>query len=212
MYRDIIDRFLPHIVRVRVKYNINWVFSNSTLRASNETTLLAFGGKLQNKSEYSNRVMEIKINDTFQLQTGNCSSVSSCSKSLYFHVEDTFKGPPMPKKLVYHCAISFGNVIYIHGGFERPDIPNYDTFIFNLDTKSWKVTSDRPNCGKPKAYRMTTCAQWNRVYMVVAAFDVTTEKSCTAILNVETERWTKLDEDNRFPVAGGYLLKQVLLI
>lgn len=113
----------------------------------------------------------------------------------------------MPKKLVHHCAMRRGNLIYIYGGFEWPDIPNYETFIFSLKTKSWRALNSRSDCGVPMAHERTTCAFWKNIYFVVASLDITTKKSCTAILNLETERWSKLHEDIRYPIVSGYLLK-----
>ena len=117
------------------------------------------------------------------------------------------KAPKMPKKLAHHCAAIVGDHIYVHGGFELPDIPNYDTFVLNLHSRQWKTISSRPNCGQPLKNYTTTCAIWKGVNLVVPTFDTKTMKCCTAILNLKSEKWTQLKEDKRNYIVGGQILK-----
>ena len=114
-----------------------------------------------------------------------------------------YQGPQIPKKLAYHCAVTFGQSVYIHGGFEFPDIPNFQTFILHLPTKTWRVIDSEPDCGSPPPYATTTCTLWKNEYLIVPTFDIGTMKTCTAILSLNTEKWTKLNDDQRHLVVAG---------
>ncbi len=113
----------------------------------------------------------------------------------------------MPKKLAYHCAIKLENKVFIHGGFEWPDIPNYDTFVINLETKKWQTLPERPRCGTPPAFYKTTCTIWHETKLVVPTYDNIKRKSCTAILDLEYYKWAEVWNDNRQPTIGGQLAK-----
>ncbi len=103
----------------------------------------------------------------------------------------------MPKKLAYHCSAMIDDRIYIHGGFEFPNILNLETFVFHLKTKKWELISSKPDCGQPPPFYKTLCTIWQGKYLVVPSIDKATLKTCTAILNLKTKRWTKLEVDSR---------------
>ncbi len=109
----------------------------------------------------------------------------------------------MPKKLSYHCAVQVDNEIYLHGGFEFPNITNSETFVLHTPSKTWKIISEHPDCGIPPFGYMTVCALWKNNSLVVPTFDTRTEKPCTAILNVKSGTWTKLKEDKRHALLVG---------
>ncbi len=112
----------------------------------------------------------------------------------------------MPKNLINHCAVPIGNKIYVHGGFESKNAANRETFILDVPTKTWETISVGPDCGIPPVDYMTTCAIWNNQSMVVPTFDTKTENTCTAILDLKTNTWTKLKVDGRHQlIAGGSL-------
>ncbi len=109
----------------------------------------------------------------------------------------------MPKKLSHHCAVRVENYIYVHGGFEYPKTANLDTYVLNIQTRKWTVVPSKPDCGTPPDGHKTACAIWNNENLVVPTFDVNTTKTCTAILNIKTQIWSKLKEDKRHLIVGG---------
>ena len=109
----------------------------------------------------------------------------------------------MPKTLRNHCAVSLGNNIYIHGGFQSKNDPNIETFILDRHNKTWETILVGPDCGiAPKSFQ-TTCAIWNNRSMVVPTFDITTNKTCTGIFDLATKSWKKLKVDGRFELLVG---------
>ncbi len=116
----------------------------------------------------------------------------------------------LPKALAYHCAVKVDNLIYIYGGFEYPDIPNRDTYILNLKTRTWQTisASQEDICGEPPPYRKTTCATWNGDnFLIVPTLDIKVMESCTAILNLKTRTWSALRNDKRNLVVDGTIAK-----
>ena len=113
----------------------------------------------------------------------------------------------MPKKLAYHCSLLVDDSVYIHGGIEYPNITNEDTFVFNMHTKKWKNITTKHDCGQAPAHHKTVCYIWKGSNLVVATFDTRSKKTCTAILDLESETWTTLKDDGRNYVVGGYIFK-----
>ena len=113
----------------------------------------------------------------------------------------------MPKKLAYHCSVILNDLIYIHGGFEYPDIPNNETFVLNTLTKKWRVINTKHECDRPPIHHKTVCTVWKGTNFVVPTFDTRSMETCTAILNLETETWTTLKDDGRKYVVGGHIMK-----
>ncbi len=113
----------------------------------------------------------------------------------------------MPKKLAYHCSAMTDDHIYIHGGFEYPDVPNEDTFVLSKHTKEWKVISKRSGCGRPPMNFNAVCAIWKMKYLAVPTYNSKAKKSCTTFLDLKSKRWEKLKEDKRKYVIGGQIFK-----
>ncbi len=143
-----------------------------------------FGGFAIKDDRYFDHIMEHHIGNNYSLST-----------FVWVH--------RMPKKLAFHCAVRVGNDIYIHGGFEYPNITNRETFVLHTWDKSWEIIPGQPDCGTPPSNFMTTCAIWNNHSIVVPTFDIETRKTCTAIFNVEMKMWSKLKVDHRYRLLVG---------
>ena len=91
------------------------------------------------------------------------------------------------------------------GGFEYPDIPNKETLILDVERETWEVISEGPNCGEPPPYSKTSCGVWRSDNIIVPTYDTNTELTCTAILNLKTKTWSKLEHDNRHQLTSGVI-------
>ncbi len=99
----------------------------------------------------------------------------------------------------------------INGRVANASSQSKDAFIYSNDT--WKKVDELSPCEDVDFRHVSyaTCAKrrksGNDYEIVIPTFDFSTMKRCTAILDLQTLKWSTLDEDNdRLAISKGTLI------
>ena len=104
-------------------------------------------------------------------------------------------GPDLPRPMLNHCMTMLSNDLIVIDS-------NLDSFYLNFSQSKWRQINSEFPCDNVNQTRMT-CNAFDDRFVIVPSVDK--GASCTAIYDIKTDIWTRLENDIRDAPYDGFL-------
>ncbi len=118
-------------------------------------------------------------------------------------------GPSLPLPMFLHCSVAIDeDTVFIFGG--KPDKRNASgvyntTFVFSFTNESWTEVHAPNPCSPMNSWHKLSCELYE-TFVVIPSSTIGGDQPCTALFDINSNKYSKLHNDQRLYPSGGKLI------